>query len=203
MVADWGWDLFKAFLGAGAGTATVTFGLTLWREKVKRRADATYLALRLAVALEGFAGACADLIRDNQNAEPLPGEAYGPCKTKLPALAEYPEDGDGWKALDANSASACLHLRNQIAGSQSAIILALPHFGVDVEGCVQKEAIARALEAHALAVRLRQKYGLAMVTPAYDYVKEIVETKQRTEEAAAEWRKRSATMFPAATSTSA
>jgi hypothetical protein len=68
MDLDWA-SWVKLIIGAGIGSALVQSLLPIWREHHQRKKHAAYMAMRLAVILENFAWACANLIQDNRNAD--------------------------------------------------------------------------------------------------------------------------------------
>ena len=120
MDLDWA-SWLKLIIGAGIGSALVQGLLPIWREHHQRKKQAAYMAMRLAVILENFAWACANFIQDNRNAQTLPDEEYPAWDVTLPELGTYPDEGEGWRAIDRKLAGRCLDLRNRILESQSAI----------------------------------------------------------------------------------
>ena len=181
-MVDWGWDLLRSFIGAGAGTAAVTGGLALLRERTKKRGEATYLALRLAVTLEAFAGACSDLITENRYAEAPPGQPFPYWRSALPPLADYPSDGDGWKGIDIKLSAAALNFRNEVAAGQASIKLRTAEAEWDIEWEVRTEALRLGRSAHSIAMQMREAYRLPTIPSSYAYVSKLDEAKVQFDE---------------------
>lgn len=179
-MTEWS-DILKTILGASIGSAVLTSMFTLWRERGKRAQDATYLAMRLAVILEAFASACADLIMQNRSAPHFPEEQFPRWNVRLPSLEAFPEDGEGWKALGANEASDCLNLSSRIAGSQAIISSVAEHQEEEMERVVREQAWERGLEAWNLARRLRSSHGLHHIVPVFDYADHLMQARLETE----------------------
>ncbi|MBA9068425.1 hypothetical protein FHR71_002166 [Methylobacterium sp. RAS18] len=180
MLAEWGWDLLRSFLGAGAGTAAVTGALALWRERGKKRDEASYLAMRLAVVFEKFASDCSRLIYDNKNAYHHPDQEFPHWDINLPALAEYPPEADGWKSLAPEPASDCLSLRNRISEIQFRIGDYAEYRPEDLEKDVRRGAWDLGLEAWSLAVQLREAFGLKNVRSAFGHIGRLNRAKAQT-----------------------
>ena len=168
-------------LGALLGFLNVWLGI--WRDGRKKSADSTYLAVRLTVILEAYAAACADLISRNNMAEIWINDDLPRWDIRLPTLTAFPDDGDGWKALDPNLASECLGLRNKIDGSQGMISETIEHDEMEIGRSVQMQASERGLEAWSLAQRLRKAHRLRPVELVFRYddflKKEIERAKAR------------------------
>lgn len=78
----------------GIVSGSVNHVLKSWGERRTTQAQARYLALRVAIALERFAGDCLDLIAEiNMGTELRRDPSSQP--TNLPTLAEYPADDLG------------------------------------------------------------------------------------------------------------
>jgi hypothetical protein len=190
-MTEWVWDITKSFIGAGFGTAAMTAAISILRDRGQRRSEATYLALRLAVAFERYTADCNELIVTNNNAWTPPDEEFPDWATMLPDLAPFPTDGEGWKALGADLASDCLNLPNRIREGQATIAETIEYHSDGVGEAVDGQACACGLQAWELAVRLRDKHGIKAAEPAFDYVghlrrKELKLQASRAEDAANE-----------------
>lgn len=163
----------------GIFTAILNQLLSLWRESWltsrKRKAQGGYHALRLAVLLEAYAYSCADLIQKNSNAETPPDQEFPDWDIKLPELPAYPEDAEGWHAIDLSLAARVLNLRNRISGSQGLILSSVEFSEDELGETVDEEVGERGLEAWEIAVALRRKHGLEPVKPIWDFL-EMMET---------------------------
>ena len=69
-------------------------------DRTQKKEKAAYLALRLAVLLEGYASKCCDFYFDNLNAVEPPDEPYPAWRTDLPEMPELPDDTEAWRAMD-------------------------------------------------------------------------------------------------------
>ena len=176
-------DFAKVVIGAGLGSGVATLVLA-WR---KHRADGTYLAMRLAVNFEGYAKACAKFVSDNEYPEHRPDEQFPDWITTLPSPPDLPDDADGWKALDANDASAVLGFPMAINDAQSVIDAIAEHTPDDIGDSAQEEAAKLGLQAWNIADRLRAAHKLDTVTLRFDYVAQLRRqtaiTEQRNMEA--------------------
>jgi hypothetical protein len=88
---------------------------------------------------------------------------------KLPELPPYPDDPEGWQALDLKLASRALSLRNRIAGSQGMIRSTWEHAEDELGEELDEQAGGRGLEAWKIAVDLREKYKLEPVELIWDF----------------------------------
>lgn len=184
----WDWaTLSKTVVGAGVGTALVQGLLPLYRDWHHRKSQAAYMAMRLAVTLEFYASACADFIQENANVQPPEEGEFPGWEVELPELPAYPDDADGWRAIDRTLAGRCLNLRNRLLGSQRIINSTIEHSDVfhvdDVEGALDEQAARRGLEAWKLAVALRRKHSVEEAETVWDYA-ETLESTLRTAEKA-------------------
>lgn len=181
--ATWDWaTLGKTAVGAGFGTALVQGLISLIREWTQAKRKSTYLASRLAVTLEFFAMACADFIQDNKNAETGPDQEFPEWSLQLPELPAYPDDADGWMAIDVRLAERCLNLRNKIHCSQKLIETTID-LGLydDLEDTLEAEAAGRGAEAWALAKTLRSKHGIVAADMQWDYADTLKATLRAVE----------------------
>jgi hypothetical protein len=194
----WDWvTLGKTAVGAGFGTAVVQVFvqglLPIYRDHRQRRLQAAYMAMRLAVTLESYASACSDLISKNTDAPHHPDEEYPDWDVTLPELPPYPDDAEGWRAIDRKLAGRCLNLRNRIHGSQDFIRLTIEYNHDDeIYDTVRQHAASRGLEAWELAKALRQKHGIEEVDTLWDYAGSLKVVLREAEQAIKERRKRNA-----------
>jgi hypothetical protein len=97
----WDWaTLAKSALGAGFGTAAMTGILSVYRDTHHRKSQAAYMAMRLAVTLEPYAYACSEFIAENANMQARLDQEFPDWNTSLPELSVYPDDIEGWRAID-------------------------------------------------------------------------------------------------------
>jgi len=165
---DWG-DLVKTVLAAGVGSALVQIVMPLYLGRRQREDHAAYMAMRLAVILEAFARSCSDFIEANRNAYHQEDQEFPDWDATLPKLGSYPEDSDGWRAIDRNLAGRCLGLRNKIAESQGLISSVIEYSEDELGDTLDEHAAKRGLEAWQLAVELRKRSGVEEVEPDWDY----------------------------------
>lgn len=182
LIWDWA-TIGKTALGAGVGTALVQGLLAIYRDRRNRKSHAAYMAMRLAVTLEFYAKACADFIQENANVQPPPpDEEYPSWKAELPELPAYPDDADGWRAIDCALAGRCLNLRNKIHASQGLIDETI-EYNMDALGdTLEEQAAARGLEAWKLALALRRKHGVGKADMVWDYVETLERTLRKGEQ---------------------
>ena len=186
---DW-LTLGKTVLGAAIGTGVVQGSFAIYRKRRHRTPQAAYLAMRLAVVLEAFAIACADLIRSNSVAEHQPEHEFPDWDIKLPKMPAYPEDGPGWVALNRRLANHCLSLRNKRDDGQRLIYEQCEHNGEGLKDVITQQASGCGLVAWHLAQELRLTYGVADPTLRYDFAEYLAETG---DSAAASMRQRART----------
>jgi hypothetical protein len=166
------WDigpLIKTIIGAGFGSALVQALLPMWREKRQQKSHAAYMAMRLAVILESYASACVEFNAANANAEPSPDDEYPNVDTTLPALPPYPDDAEGWRAIDRRLAARCLGLPTRIWESGNAIKGTIEFISDDLEYVLPEQAAGLGLEAWKLAAELRRKHGVEQLATDWDY----------------------------------
>jgi len=189
---DWG-GLLRTVVGAGLGTAAVQALIPIFRDMYQRRRDAAYLALRLAVALESYAAACADLLNENDNSI---GKARAyleepDLNPRLPPPPPYPDDQNGWRAIPSDLASRCLGFPNKICWSQAQIGFCIENYPVDLPRVIDKEASERGLEAWTLAVELRRTYHLELADPGWGLPEALAAAQQKAIQADIEQRAQS------------
>lgn len=193
---NWDWaSITQTALGAGVGAAAVNGVVALVRDFHHRRALAAYMAMRLAVTLEAYAAACADLITANGNAHHPPGQEFPNWSILLPKLSAYPDDPEGWRAIDRKLAGRVLNLRNRIDASQGVIDSVIEHDMDDFEDSFNEHAAARGREACELAVALRRKHRIEEADLIWDYSEHLAQTLATARSAQAERARRSAEFF--------
>jgi hypothetical protein len=190
-------DLLKTIVGAGLGTFFMQALLTLWRDGRQRGSSARYMAMRLAVMLEAFAGRCADMIAENDNAIELPDEEYPQWITALPELPEYPTDSDGWRAIDGSLATRCLEFRNRIEGSQGLIRSTCQSDEDGMKDQIDRQAAERGMEAWHLAVDMRRENGLPKVDLVWDFTSTLNSAIDRVDKSKRDRLERSAASMQA------
>jgi hypothetical protein len=179
----WDWaTILRSAVGAGLGTAAVTGTWTFYLDYRRRKAQAGYMAMRLAVILESFAHDCILFIWGNDSAQAGPDGEYPDWNLTLPKLSPYPDDTDGWRVIDQKLACRCLNLRNRISSSQSLIWGRRVLDRVNLEDLTETAA-ARGLEAWSLAEDLRKRHGIGDVETVWDYASELKQKKLQAEEA--------------------
>jgi hypothetical protein len=188
--ASWDWlSIWKAAVGAGIGTAAVQGAVTLYRDRSHKKEKAAYLALRLAVLLEGYASSCCDFYFDNLNAEEPPDEPYPAWQTKLPALPEFPDDTEAWRALDKKLLARCLEFPNRVRASQNAIESCAEYTMDELGVTLDEQASARGVEAYEIATSLRTAYRLSrpeLIFDCYSSLKKmLIAAKEEREKRAA------------------
>jgi hypothetical protein len=182
------WDLGSfatTVFGAGFGAAVMQAFLSLYRDYRQRKAPAAYMAMRLAVILEAYASACSVLISDNHdaNAEQGPDDQYPNWTLTLPELPPYPDDADGWRAIDRVLAGRCLNFRNKIIGSQG-IIRSTENYAVDdLARTIDEELACRGLEAWEIGVALRCKHSIEGADTVWPYAEALKTSLEGTKQA--------------------
>ncbi len=166
----WDWlagvkAIIAPFFGAGFATALIQVLIPFLRDWQQRKSNAAYMAMRLAVNLEAFASACGEFISDRYDIENKirfdpPGDEQTPgYTTKLPELSPYPDDPEGWRAINPELAGQCLNLRNRIRDRQSTIDTSARVDPGELGDTLDIEAARCGSEALNLATALRRKHG--------------------------------------------
>ena len=171
LAIDWattGKTVLGALIGAGLGSALVQGVFSLMAERRRRTAQATYLAMRLAVLLDAFGLACSHRHHS--------GDPSGHALSELPP---YPEDSEGWSALDSALAIRCLQLRSRRGASEN-LLHATADLYSDGSGeiALAKQEAGLGLEARRLAKDLAGRYGFD--SGAGDYVPSLERTLKQT-----------------------
>jgi hypothetical protein len=159
---DWVITAAKTAIGAFGGSAAVQGIFVIYRDRRQRRSHAAYMAMRLAATLEAYAAACVHYIGVNRSLEPDPDPSseYPNWDIKLPLLAPYPDDAEGWRAIDHRLAGRCLSLPLKIEANQTSIHNAIEYDQGGLEHLLEETAAERGLEAWSLAVALRKRHGI-------------------------------------------
>jgi len=166
----WDWSrFFMMIVGAGLGSGLVQALLPIYRDRRMRRKQAAYMAMRLAVVIENFAWACANLIQNNRNAQTPPGEEHPAWEVALPELLAYPEDVDGWRAIAPKLAGRALGLRNKLHESNSMIRNTMAFNKEELGWVLDEQAASRGLEAWQIAIDLRKTHRIERVELEWDY----------------------------------
>ncbi|WP_338822720.1 hypothetical protein WDM22_02040 [Bradyrhizobium septentrionale] len=183
-LAAWDWlSIWKAAVGAGIGTAAVQGGIALYRDQTQKNEKAAYLALRLAVLLEGYASKCCDFYFDNLNAVEPPDEPYPAWRTGLPEMPALPDDTEAWRAMDRKLLARCWEFPNRVRASQNAIEACSEYTMDDLGVTLDEQASARGVEACEIATALRKTYRLGRPDLVYDYYSTLQKVlKASTEE---------------------
>lgn len=154
------------------------------------------MAMRLAVTLEFYASACAHFIEKNADMEPPPSEEFPAWQVNLPELPAYPDDADGWRAIDRALAGQCLNLRNKTHGSQSIISSTINYCMDELGDTLDEQAAARGIEAWKLAGALRRKHGVEGADTVWDYAAKLESTLRTAEKSKQERQTRNAFVLP-------
>ena len=178
----WEWSsFFQIIIGAGFRTALVQATLPLLSERGQRRRQASYLAMRLAVALEAYAADCYDLIQYNRHAPHLPDEEFPEWRVKLPDLPTFPEDTDGWLVIDRRLAARCLDLGHRARQSQAIIEQTIEYIEHEIYDAVEEQAASRGLDAWRLAQELRHKHGVASAGMIWNFAESLRNIEREVE----------------------
>jgi hypothetical protein len=178
---DWG-AVAKTVIGAGIGTGAVS----LYRDRRHRQSQASYMAMRLAATLEFYAYACHDFIYENRDAPHHPEEEFPRRNVKLPELPPYPDDAEGWQAINVKLVVQCLDFRTKIYRSQGIIHSTMrdeedPNAEADLGDKLDQHAAALGLDAWNLAMALRLQHNVKMADPDTDLCKQLEEIRQNAE----------------------
>lgn len=163
----------------GVLASTITQVATSRRD----RKTATYLAVRIAITLEAFAIACADLIHENDRAQ-RSDDDEGP-RESLPELAVYPGD-ENWQTLDVSLANRALAFRNDLTVSHNTMYADWQTGDGPQSDLCDDEAAKRGIQAWDLASDLRSRYKIATYSPGYairDHLQKHIDDARATKEA--------------------
>jgi hypothetical protein len=165
-MGDLNWtSVLKLAATTGVFTTVLTLGVgwlrDWWRERSRNRAEAKYLALRLAVILEKFVSGCVFRMWHDK-ADMKEGRDLG---YDLPPLESYPPDSPDWKSFHARNpklASQVLSFPNEITSAELACEFTGMREGFPFASA--DETIVAGIKAWRLAQALRKNYGLDAVT---------------------------------------
>lgn len=151
-------NVLKVAATTGVLTTLLNQGVGLLREwwinKNRKKSEATYLAMRLAVILEEFAVKCAYTM---QHGEADYKEGAVEFSYNLPTLAPYPQESD-WKSLDHKLAAQIMSFPNEISAAEMSCEFQRRHEGYLFGS--SDETIVAGAKACRLAQSLRKKYSL-------------------------------------------
>lgn len=171
---DVSWPQLIAFAGtSGVLSAAVTWLLGWIKDSLNNGREAAYLAIRLATVMEMFADQCLAVIGDFDTFRQSKGAA-GSKTTRLPALATFPDDAGGWRALPAELIGRVLTFPNQIRASQDKVSFSASVSGGDAAWDDCEEECARlGLDACVIAADLRKRFGFAPFMARYDVARAL------------------------------
>lgn len=143
-------------ISASSGLAGVVLGgwIAHLQDNRKAKSSATYLAHRIACSLERFAIECEKQSSDY--------EIYANEKAPLiefPAMPQYPDDADGWRAIDNEYAARALGFLNDLERSGIGRNTACLDDHSMSDKCNEDRGKLRD-EALRIADGLRERYGL-------------------------------------------
>ncbi|MGN7770186.1 hypothetical protein [Phyllobacterium sp. 22552] len=167
---QWG-AILQTFLAAGCGTIIFEIIRDYCKHRRDRDAKGAYLAIRIAVLLEGFATNCAKLIQDNIRNRRQPESDGGiAIKTQLPKFPELPaDDTEGWRALPRPLFSKVLGFESRVASAQEMVDFILESEGNLVEREIVSLVGKLGLDALNTAANLRSKFGAPKVELDWNY----------------------------------
>lgn len=149
-------SLIGVFVGVVFG-ALLTYAIDSLREKRARAAQANYLARRLVVAIDKFVEGIASAF---QAEEPNPGpQGQHPDWFQEPAEFVEPVDAD-WRTLDIDDMDRALRLSFRDDQIRRTIRAVSNFDSMAAKEAYQKDYSELALQADALAQRLRTKYKI-------------------------------------------
>lgn len=131
-----------------------------WKEKRVRKEELDYQALRVALALEKFAIACAGIVSDANIHE----ETNGAVGQKYTALPDIPiSEAVQWKLFETQVVNEILSFENTIADANNSIAfhLNVSNLQEDTEEAELQAGLCGYM-AHQIAERLRKKYDLGI-----------------------------------------
>lgn len=152
-------------------TSAFNSAIGSFQKRIARTENLRYQALRVALTLERFAIACAEIISEAEQYEASNGAVGGRC-SQLPIL-NLPERTE-WHLFEISSTNTILSLENAIADGNSAISFAIyVSMEVDLGDEPELQAGVCGYSTYLAAQSLRLKYKLGeRVTPVHgwDYV---------------------------------
>ncbi|MGB8602247.1 MAG: hypothetical protein WCD42_08640 [Rhizomicrobium sp.] len=182
-------DLWQAGL-TGAVAALLTQGLgwlrDRWTVNRKRKCDADYLALCLAVTLEEFVVKCRDRMWSDEAA--ISQGSYD-LDYSLPKLAPYPDDSQSWRSLHAHKPKIVedvLSFRNEITSAELTNRFSGTYEGNPVAS--QDETIIAGVNALNLAKEIRAV--LKLKPAAIKHADQLEDAYGKIQQSRADWAKR-------------
>lgn len=134
--------------------ATLTQGISLLRDWLKRRREASFSALYAALVLEEYARQCSDCVSESETYDDSSGYAGSP-QGRLPEKPSYIEEID-WKSLGVDATTQCLSLLVEIDMANQKIAAEFEYVDDDAGVMeVRRSAVDVGLKAFALAAQLR------------------------------------------------
>lgn len=146
---------------AGVISGVLTHSLSQRQLERQKRIASAYTAIRLAVIFEHFADDCTDVVTRNENVDSSRG-AVGDHVTRIPKLAPFPGEDDGWKALTPDLLNEVLSFQQRIKMADSIVQSAFEY--AEPSDAVQEaneQCVLLGSRAWNLALRLRASYGFA------------------------------------------
>lgn len=152
-------------------TAILANAFSLYVQWRRGKADARYLALRVAVILEAFGLSCYRVLMDHDSHDLSDGK-FGKLHESFPEIAPYPEDA-AWQSLDTDLLSRTLNFRNELMFTQRRIELQERVGLSGVPDIMCEECAHRGSQAMDLVDDLRLKYRLLPLQRSYDFAKTL------------------------------
>lgn len=167
-------------LGSGVLSAALTQASSAYFLRRTARKSADYLTLRLALVIEAFGEACADLALDHDIA--IGSTGYSGAQTRyLPKLGRFPSDDPAWRDLPSEDMAAVLGLRPLLKATQRQIEFTMTE--ADPEDAFlhcRTEAIDLGIQAYTLAARMRRRMNLPTMQSKWDWPGELKGLKQES-----------------------
>jgi hypothetical protein len=172
LLSDWPAKISTA-LSAAAGVVFVQIFVPMIRDNQARQRHARYLAMRLAVGLEGFASACCTVMFETIEQTEMDRREEDFVWKGLPVVPELPKDDEGWRAIDPGMANLVLNLPNKVSGSAGLIRSTWEYSSENIGEEIAEQAAKRGLEAWQIAVSLRHKYDLGQIELVWEYPEQL------------------------------
>ncbi|WP_108461339.1 hypothetical protein [Devosia naphthalenivorans] len=176
------WTFVSLAASAGILSALVTGAIGWSISFFDRRAKASYLALRLSIALERFAASVVQALFADQNAKSSGGQ-IGDDLLYVPPIEEYPEAEEVWPTLNLHLANRALTFRLMIQQSNRGIRETYEILGEEGQDLALKDASRLAHEAVILSRDLRHSYSLAQSELSGDLLQVCADMRCRYKDA--------------------
>lgn len=145
--------------GSSVLAAVLTQGSSAVRDWLKRRRDASFSALFVALNLEAFARACSAAISESHTFEASEGSA-GSARGSVPEKASFAEEVD-WDVIGIDLTTSCLSLAVEIDTANEEIADCFEWVDEDAGIFAMRSASARlGCHAYDLAATLRKQFGV-------------------------------------------